>query len=85
MGKSSERNYIHEIQNLTNKLIRKANTNYYTKLGNKLSDPKIGQKTYWTAFKRIVNKKNIPKFPFSTNKTTLFQILNRKLKCLMIS
>ena len=56
-SKSHERNHVREIQNLTNKLMRKAKTSYYEKIGNKLCDPKTGQKTYWTAFKKIVNKK----------------------------
>ena len=51
------------VKNLTNKLIREAKRSYYEKLGNKLSDPKTGQKNFWTAFKRTTNKKkqtNIP-------------------------
>ena len=51
------------MHNSTNKLIKDAKLAYYTNLGNKLSDPKIGQKHFWTAYKRIANKKrksNIP-------------------------
>ena len=49
--------------NSTNKLIKEAKLAYYTNLGNKLSDPEIGQKQFWTAYKKIANKKrntNIP-------------------------
>ena len=62
-SKSHEHNHVREIQNLTNKLIRKAKTSYYEKIGNKLCDPKTGQKTYWTAFKKIVNKKKYTNIP----------------------
>ena len=44
-------------------MIRKAKTSYYEKIGNKLCDPKTGQKTYWTAFKKIVNKKKYTNIP----------------------
>ena len=51
------------IQNSTNKLINEAERTYYENLGNKLSDPDTGPKHFWTASKRISNKKkqtNIP-------------------------
>ena len=54
---------VREVQNSTNKLIKEAKQLYYKKLGDKLSDPHTGQKYFWTAFKRISNKKkntNIP-------------------------
>ena len=53
--KVQEHNYVREIRNITNNLIRKAKQDYYLKLGNKLSDPKIGPKDFWTAFKKLVN------------------------------
>ena len=51
------------MRNSTYKLIKEAKLAYYTNLGIKLSDPEIGQKHFWTAYKRIANKKrntNIP-------------------------
>ena len=75
--KSSERNIIF-ARSKTNKLIRKAKTNYYTKLGNKLPDPKPGHEIYWTVFKRIVNKK-VFHYSYGTKS------LNKKLKFLMIT
>ena len=54
---------VREARNSTNKLIKEAKLAYYTNLGNKLSDPEIGQKQFWTAYKKIANKKrntNIP-------------------------
>ena len=58
-----DHNKVREIQNATNKLIKEAKLAYYTNLGYKLSDPKTGQKHFWTACKKIINKKvntNIP-------------------------
>ena len=54
---------VREVRNSTNKLIKEAKLAYYTNLGNKLSDPAIGHKHFWTAYKKIGNKKkntNIP-------------------------
>ena len=51
------------MQNDTTKLIKEAKKRYYTDLDEKLSDPKIGHKHFWTAYKKIANKKkntNIP-------------------------
>ena len=59
----NDKDHVREVQNLTNKLIRRTKKLYYEKLGNKLSDPLIGQKSFWNAFKTISNKKkhtNIP-------------------------
>ena len=59
----STRDHIREVQNLTNKTIRQAKKNYFKQLGEKLSNPETGQKPFWTAFKRLLNKKkhsNIP-------------------------
>ena len=58
-----ERDNVREVQNSTNKLINAAKRTFYVNLGNKLPDPNTGQKHFWTAFKRISNKKkqtNIP-------------------------
>ena len=35
--------YVREIQNATNKLIRQAKQRYYSNLGKKLSDPRTGK------------------------------------------
>ena len=54
---------VRKVQNISSKLINQAKQLYYHNLGDKLSDLKIGQKSFWTAFKRIVNTKkqtNIP-------------------------
>ena len=54
--------HVRVTQNLTNKLIREAKRSYLEKLGQKLSDPTTGQKTFWTAFKRLSNKKKSQTF-----------------------
>ena len=45
------------MQNISSKQINQATQIYYYNLGDKLSYPKIGQQTFWIAFKRIVNTK----------------------------
>ena len=67
---------VREVQNATNKQIRDAKRVYFENLGNKLSDPKTGQKHFWTAFKRISNKKkqtNIPPILENNHYVTTFQ------------
>ena len=54
---------VRKVQNETNKLINEAKSSYFTNLGTKLSDPKTGQKQFWTAYKKLANQKqntNIP-------------------------
>ncbi len=46
-----DHNNVREVQNATNKLIKDAKLAYFTNLGAKLSDPKIGQSNFWTAYK----------------------------------
>ena len=48
---------VREIRNATNKLIKEVKLAYYTNLCSKLSDPNTGQKHFWTAYKKIINKK----------------------------
>ena len=55
--------HVGEVQNISSKLINEAKQIYYHNLGDKLSHPKIGQKSFWASFKRDVNTKkqtNIP-------------------------
>ena len=54
---------IRKVQNDTNKLIKSTKETYYSTLGNKLPDPRVGQKDFWNVYKKVVNKKrntNIP-------------------------
>ena len=58
-----DRDHVRKVQNDTNKLIKETKLSYYFHLGNQLSDPSIGQKKFWTAYKRLANQKrniNIP-------------------------
>ena len=60
----NDRDKVRQVRNSTNKLIKEAKVAYYTNLGNKLSDPLTWQKHFWTAYKKINNKKrntNIPR------------------------
>ena len=45
------------------KLIDGTKKAYFKKLGEKLNDPQIGQKTYWSVLKRFLNKTKIPTIP----------------------
>ena len=59
----NDRENVCKIQNETNRLIKENKKDYYSQLGRKLSDPNIGQRHFWTAFKKLANKKintNIP-------------------------
>jgi hypothetical protein len=42
----------------SDKLIREAKTLYYCKLNNKLSDPSLGPKKWWSYIKFTLNNKN---------------------------
>ena len=54
---------VRKVQNDTNKLIKEAKSSYYLNLGSKLSDPKIGQKEFWSSYRKIVNKKHNTNIP----------------------
>ena len=52
-----------EHQQLTQDAIAEAKSTYHENLGKKLCDPTTGQKVFWSAYKRLANKKrdtNIP-------------------------
>ena len=51
------------MRNSTNKFIKEAKLAYYSNLGNKLSDPETGQKLFWSAYKKVVNKKRTTHIP----------------------
>ena len=71
---------VREVQNLTNKLIHDAKQSYYEKLGNKLSDPQTGHKNFWTAFKRITNKKKLTNIPPIFDNNTYVTNFQQKAK-----
>ena len=61
--KPEDRPKVLEIQKETNNLIREAKNAYHEKLGNSLSDPSTGQKHFWSAFKKLSNKKKTTSIP----------------------
>ena len=61
--KPEDHDKVREVQNSTNKMIRETKSSYYEKLGDTISDPRTGQKHFWTAFKRITNKKKTTNIP----------------------
>ena len=61
--KPDDRAKVIEIQKETDKLIRDAKNSYYEKLGNLLSDPSTGEKHFWSAFKKLSNKKKSTSIP----------------------
>ena len=75
--KPEERASVIEVQKQTDKLIKQAKNSYYEKLGNLLSDPTTGEKHFWTAFKRLSNKKKQPIYLLSSITTYILQILNK--------
>ena len=62
-SKPEDRPKVVEVQKLTNNLIRDAKNSYYEKLGNLLSDSSTGQKHFWSAFKKLSNKKKTTNIP----------------------
>ena len=58
-----ERANIRSVQNETNRVIRNAKRNYFLNLGETISTYGTGSKSFWTTFKRLVNKKTITNKP----------------------
>ena len=61
--KPEDRPKVTEVQKETNKLIRDAKNLYFEKLGNLLSDSSTGEKHFWSAFKKLSNKKKTTSIP----------------------
>ena len=83
-----DHDHVRKVQNDTNKLIKKAKLEYFSHLGSKLSDPKTGQKQFWTSYKKIANKKlntNISPIVKDGEMECIFLILMKKLESLTIS
>ena len=54
---------VRDVRNSTNKFIKEAMLAYYSNLSNKLSDPETGPKLFWSAYKKVVNKKRTTNIP----------------------
>ena len=52
-----EKDAVRVVQYETNRLTKKAKNDYFVNLGVKLSTCNSGSKSFWTAFKRLVNNK----------------------------
>ena len=76
----SDHAHVREIQNSTNKLIREAKRSYFENLGHKLSNPQTGPKNFWTAFKRITNKKKLTNIPPIFDNNTYITNFHQKAK-----
>ena len=54
---------VKQIQRDTNRKINEAKDIYIKSLSNKLCDPSTGHKSFWSAYKRLENKKKITNIP----------------------
>ena len=61
--KPDGREHVKSIQNSTSYLIRQAKSKYIDDLAKKLCDSRRGSKIFWTAFKRLINKKKFTNIP----------------------
>ena len=68
---------VNKIQNETNKAIKEAKQLYIDNLSKKLCDPNCGQKVFWTAYKKLLNKKRTQIFRPFWLMGPLFQILKQ--------
>ena len=51
------------IRNETSRMVANAKEQYYSNLGQKLSDPTTGIKTFWSTMNRLINKKKTTNVP----------------------
>ena len=80
--KRNDHNKVREVQNSTNKTIREAKRSYFEKLGGGGGGgyPQTGQKHFWTAFKRITNKKKLTNIPLIIENNTYVTNFQQKAK-----
>ena len=55
--------HVNEIQSETNRIIKTAKEKYMNNLGTKICDPQSGHKVFWSAYKRLANKKKTTNIP----------------------
>ena len=55
--------YVQNIKKETASVIRDAKKRHIDKISTKLCDPNSGQKEFWKAFRRVVNKKKVTNIP----------------------
>ena len=73
--KDEEKAKIEQSKSKINNAIQTAKEKYLQREGNKLCDPKIGQKTYWKIMNKFLNKCKVPRIP------PLFQNRNFIVNC----
>ena len=85
-GSNSEnRHIVNQVQNETNHIIVRAKSDYISDRGKKVSDPKNGQKVFWSAYNRLVNKKKITNIPPLLENGSYIFDLTRKQRYLIIT
>ena len=62
-GRQEDETNFREASKFISNLIEDTKSSYFTGLGEKLNDPLIGPKTYWSILKRLMNKVKIPTIP----------------------
>jgi hypothetical protein len=80
---SADKHHVNVVQKKTNKIIKDAKQEYIDNLSAKICDPRSGGKVFWSAYKRLINKKkntNIP--PILGDDTHLYPTSIKKLKYL---
>ena len=62
-NRPEEKDHINRLRNETNRLTVNAKDDYFYNLGQTLSDPSLGPKSYWTVLNKILNKKKYTNIP----------------------
>ena len=78
VNKSNNMNQLYAFKNLQNHLnpsIPKAKQNYVNKIAQRLGDPNISSKCYWSLLKILLNEKKIPCIPWLSRKKMKFSII----------
>ena len=82
-SRPEEKVHINRLRNETNRLIVNAKDDYFYNLGQKLSDPSLGPKSYWTVLNKILSKKKYTNIPPYSLMISLCQIFKQKPALLM--
>ena len=73
------------FQSQLRSLIASLKNKYYSKVIKRLLDPSASPKMYWSILKTFLNKKKIPLFRQFFMIINILQILNKKLKSLILT
>ena len=61
--RDDDRKNLRDIEYKTSALIKSTKTSYLSSLRNKLNDPNIGPKKYWSILNKFTNERNAPIIP----------------------